>query len=143
VTVLGTQFDVDARNSDVRLTVVEGKVALAGARGGETRVERGQQARVVEGRVVPAVVAVPAARDSARWVGRFLAFQGASLQEVARELEQAYGVRVTLADPALASQSVTSWFSDRPLEEVVRVVCSLVAAECAVTGDGVTIGRSP
>jgi hypothetical protein len=25
----------------------------------------------------------------------------------------------------------------------VRVVCSLVAAECAVTGDGVTIGRSP
>ncbi len=143
VTVLGTQFDVDARNSDVRLTVVEGKVALAGARGGEARVERGQQARVVEGRLVPTVVSVPAARDSARWVGRFLAFQGASLQEVGRELEQAYGVRVTIADPALPSQSVTAWFSDRPLEEVVRVVCSLVAAECAVAGDGVTIGRSP
>jgi len=143
VTVLGTQFDVDARNSDVRLTVVEGKVALAGARGGEARVERGQQARVVEGRLVPAVVSVPAARDSARWVGRFLAFQGASLQEVGRELEQAYGVRVAIADPALPSQSVTAWFSDRPLEEVVRVVCTLVAAECAVAGDGVTIGRSP
>lgn len=143
LTVLGTQFDVDARDSDVKLVVVEGKVALAGARGGETRVERGQSARVVAGQLLPAVVAVPAARDSTRWVGRFLAFQGAPLPEVVRELEVAYGVRVTVADPALATQTVSSWFSDRPLEEVVQVVCAILATPCTVAGQAVTIGRSP
>jgi transmembrane sensor len=143
LTVLGTQFDVDARNSDVKLVVVEGKVALAGARGGETRVERGQSARVVAGQLVPAVVAVPEARDSTRWVGRFLAFQRAPLPEVVRELELAYGVRVTVADSALATQTVSSWFSDRPLEEVVQVVCAILATPCTVAGQAVTIGRSP
>jgi ferric-dicitrate binding protein FerR (iron transport regulator) len=143
LTVLGTQFDVDARDRDVRLVVVEGKVALAGARGGETRVGRGEEGRVVEGHVLPTVVSVPAARDSTRWVGRFLTFQNTPLPEVAYEIGQAYGVRVTLADSTLAGQTITNWFSDRPLDEVVRAVCSILAAECAVQGTQVTIGRSP
>jgi len=143
LTVLGTQFDVDARDRDVRLVVVEGKVALAGARGGETRVGRGEEGRVVEGHVLPTVVSVPAARDSTRWVGRFLTFQNTPLPEVAYEIGQAYGVRVTLRDSTLAGQTITNWFSDRPLDEVVRAVCSILAAECAVEGTQVTIGRSP
>ncbi len=53
VTVLGTQFDLNATNNDVRLVVVEGRVALTAARGGETKVERGQEARVVEGAIAP------------------------------------------------------------------------------------------
>lgn len=142
VTVLGTQFDIDASNDDVRLVVVEGKVALSGARGGETRVERGQEARVVEGRLQPEVTSV-AARDQMKWVGRFLAFQGAPLPEVARDIERAYGATVTIADSTLAAQTITNWFSDRSLEEVVRVVCAIVTAECTVQGNEVTIGRPP
>lgn len=140
LTVLGTQFDVDATNDDVRLVVVEGRVALAAARGGETQLVRGEEVRVVEGQLLP-TVQLKAAREETRWVGRFLAFQGAPLQEVAHEIEQAYGARVTIADSTLAQQTITNWFSDRPLDEVVRVVCAVVAAECLVQDNAVTIGK--
>jgi len=140
VTVLGTQFDLDANDEDVRLVVVEGKVALAAVRGGETQVGRGQEVRVVEGQLLPAVQ-LAEAREVTRWVGRFLAFQGTPLSEVAQEIEQAYGARVTIADTTLLQQTVTNWFSDRPLDEVVRVLCAVVATECEVQGNAVTMGK--
>lgn len=140
VTVLGTQFDLDANNEDVRLVVVEGKVALSASRGGEAHVARGEEVRVVEGQLLP-TVQLAEAREVTRWVGRFLAFQGAPLSEVAHEIEQAYGVTVTIADTTLSQQTVTNWFSDRPLDEVVRVVCAVVAAECEVQGNAVRMGR--
>jgi transmembrane sensor len=140
VTVLGTQFDLDATNDDVRLVVVEGKVALAATRGGEVQLVRGQEVRVVEGQLLP-TVQLAEARDETRWVGRFLAFQGTPLSDVAHEIEQAYGVTVRIADTTLAQQTITNWFSDRPLDEVVRVVCAVVAAECEVQGNAVTMGK--
>ena len=140
VTVLGTQFDLDAENEDVRLVVVEGKVALAAARGGEAQLVRGEEARVVEGQLLP-TVQLPEAREVTRWVGRFLAFQGTPLSEVAHEIEQAYGAKVTIVDTTLSQQTVTNWFSDRPLDEVVRVVCAVVATECEVQGNAVTMGK--
>ena len=142
VTVLGTQFDLDATNQDVRLVVVEGRVALAAARGGEARVERGQAARVVDGRLQP-TVQLDAPREATRWVGRFLAFQATPLREVAREIARTYGATVTIADSTLADHTVTNWFSDKPLDEVVQVVCALVAAECVVQGNHVSMGSSP
>jgi ferric-dicitrate binding protein FerR (iron transport regulator) len=142
VTVLGTQFDLDARNADVRVVVVEGKVALAAARGGEVRLTHGQEARIVEGQLQPTILlADPLA--SSRWVGHFLAFRDTPLSDVAREIGQAYGVKVTIADSTLAAHTVTDWFSDRSLDEVVRVVCAIVAAECTVRGAEVTVGRAP
>jgi transmembrane sensor len=141
VTVLGTQFDLDASNDDVRLVVVEGRVALTGTRGGETRVERGEEARVVDGRLLPVLQQVEA-RKEMQWVGRFLAFQATPLTEVALEMERAYGVRVTIADSTLATQTITNWFSDQPLDEVTRVVCAIVATECTLQDTVVIIGKS-
>lgn len=140
VTVLGTQFDLNATNNDVRLVVVEGKVALTAARGGETKVTRGEEARVVEGQLLP-TIRLTEAREETRWVGRFLAFQNAPLSEVAKEIERTYGVKVSIADRTLAEQTVTTWFSDRPLPEVVRAVCAIVATECAVNDSEVTLGK--
>lgn len=142
VTVLGTQFDVDARDANMRLVVVEGKVAIAAARGGETRATRGQRVRVIEGELLPIeVVAEPL--EETRWVGRFLAFRDTPLPEVARQIERAYGVKVTLADSTLASHTITNWFSDRTLDEVMNVVCAIVATECAVQSNEVVMGKSP
>jgi len=140
VTVLGTQFDLNASNNDVRLVVVEGRVALAAAGGGETRVDHGQEARVVEGQLLP-TIHLAEARSETRWVGRFLAFQATPMTEVAREIENAYGARVRIADSTLAAQTLTNWFSDRSLDEVVRVICAILATECAVEGSQVTIGK--
>ena len=97
---------------------------------------------MVEGQLVPTIQLVDA-RNQMRWVGRFLAFQATPLTEVAKEIERAYGAKVTIADSALAAQTITNWFSDSSLDEVVRVVCAIVATECTVKGTEVTIGKLP
>jgi len=141
VTVLGTQFDVDSRNADIRLFVIEGKVAVTAARGGETLVTRGQEVRVVDGRLQSTEVLKEPSNET-RWVGHFLAFRDTPLSEVAKQIERAYDVHVTIADSTLAGHTVTDWFSDRSLEDVVRVVCAVVATECVVRGNDVIMGKS-
>ncbi len=126
--VLGTRFDVDARAADLRTVVVEGRVAVSAAAGGETSVSAGQLSRVVDGRLLP-TVRIPDASAETRWVGRFLAFQNTPLRQVARDIERVYGVRVVV-DSAIVDRTITTWLSDRPLNEVVRIVCAVSVAIC-------------
>ncbi len=140
LTVLGTRFDVDARDADLRMVVVEGKVAVAAAQGGETRVTAGQLSRVVDGRLM-ATVRIPDLGSETKWLGRFLAFQNASLREVAKELERVYSVRVVV-DSAIADRTVTTWFTDRSLDEVVRIVCAVSVTTCSVERGVVSIAGS-
>lgn len=140
VVVLGTRFDVDARAADLRTIVVEGKVAVSAARGGETRVVAGQMARVVDGKLLP-TVRIPDASGETTWVGRFLAFQNTPLRQVARDIERVYGVRVTV-DSSIAERTVTTWLADRPLEEVLRIVCGASLTTCSQEQNVVSISGS-
>lgn len=134
VTVLGTRFDLQTDREDLRLVVVEGRVAVA-ARGHETEVGAGEMSRVVEGTLLP-VSRVPDVHTQIDWLGRFLAFQATPLADVARELELQYQVRVEITDPELAGRTITTWLADRSLEDVLRIVCAVALAECSA-GDGV------
>src|SRR5690606_23329301 len=129
--VLGTRFELATEGSDVRLTVVEGRVALAAA---ERTVEvgAGEAGIVRNGRVTPAA-AVGAEPVTPAWVGNFLTFQTTPLHVAAREIELAYGVRVLLRDSALAEATITATFTDRPVRDVVDVVCMVLGATCSWT----------
>lgn len=137
VTVLGTRFDLQTEREDLRLVVVEGRVAVA-ARGHETEVGAGEMSRVVEGTLLP-VSQVPDVHTQIDWLGRFLAFQATPLADVAREIELQYGVRVEITDPELAERTITTWLSDRSLEDVLRIVCAVALAECSADDGVVTI----
>lgn len=132
VTVLGTRFDLETDREDLRLVVVEGRVAVS-ARGREAAVEAGELSRVLEGTLLP-VVQVPDVQSLVEWKGDFLAFQATPLVEAAREIERHYGVEIEIRNPALAERTITTWLSDRSLEEVLRIVCAVAVAECS-TGD--------
>ncbi len=138
VTVLGTRFDLESRERDLRLVVVEGRVAVAAPQGGEARVESGQMSRVIDGRLLPSI-RTPDLRSETQWVGRFLAFQNTPLSRAAAEIEQMYGVRVRIRDAAVAERTVTTWFTDRSLDEVVRIVCAIAVTRCTVEQGVVTI----
>ena len=43
-------------------------------------------------------------------------------------------------DPSLMSRTVTAWFGDETLDEVIESICLLVQAECDIDADGVSIG---
>jgi ferric-dicitrate binding protein FerR (iron transport regulator) len=137
VTVTGTRFDLEAQSRNLRLIVVEGSVILS-SRHKRTTVTAGEMARVVGDSPAP-VVRVPEAGALVDWVGNFMAFQATPLTEVAREIERRFGVRVALADSALGNHTVTAWFADGSLDEVVDVVCVVTSARCSIDGRVVTI----
>jgi len=137
--VLGTRFELVTNADRLDLRVVEGKVALS-TQQGRMEVAAGEESGVRDGAVTrPTRAAAPVA--FATWVGTFLAFQATPLREAAREIERVYGTPVTISDSALARETITASFTDRPVQEVVNVVCSVLSAHCEVQGGRVRIDR--
>ena len=137
VAVLGTRLDLEARGRDLRVVVVEGRVALSTARQ-RTQLRAGEMGRVLNGAAEP-VVKVPDVDSFVEWTGTFLAFQSTPLHDAAREIERVYGARVDIQDDALAHRVITAWFRDKSLAEVVDVVCLAVAARCSIDSGVVRI----
>jgi ferric-dicitrate binding protein FerR (iron transport regulator) len=138
--VLGTRFEIETSNDDLRLLVVEGRVALTASQGTTREVAAGNEARVVDGTASPAV-RVQNPGDRLRWVGRFLAFQNTPLDQVIADIGRLYPVRIELGDPALAVETVTAWFVDRPLDEVIQSVCLALSVSCVHQAATVVIGK--
>lgn len=135
--VLGTRFQVEATNEQVRVVVVEGRVALRSPEGVLPAIQlgAGEMSEIVAG-AVSSAVEVPDVHRVVDWAGRVLVFNAAPLDSVAAELEREYDAAVEIADPVLAERTISGWFVDRSLEEVVAVVCAAIAAGCS-THDGV------
>lgn len=137
--VLGTRFELAAERGDLRVRVVEGRVALR-TPSGEVEVGAGEESGVRGGAVTrPEPLTAPAAVAS--WAGTFLAFQATPLRDAAREIERVYRTPVTIADSALARQTITATFTDRPVDEVVSVVCAVLSATCELRDGRVRIDR--
>ena len=137
--VLGTRFELAANANQLELRVVEGTVALSTQRD-QVEVAAGEQSAVQNGTVArPTPVATSA--PVATWVGTFLAFQATPLGEAAREIERVYHTPVTIVDTALARETITATFTDRPVQEVVNVVCAVLNARCDVRDGRVRIDR--
>lgn len=136
--VLGTRFQVETGPSDVRVIVIEGRVALSG-NGREVEVGGGQMSRIADGMTAP-VVTVPDLRPMTDWVGNFLVFQSTPLRHAALEIEQKYDVTIEIADSVLAERTLTMWFADRTLDEILTIICTVVDARCFIDNGIVTIG---
>jgi len=135
--VLGTRFEINASDQDLRLVVEEGRVALA-VGGRQVDVQAGQMSSVVEG-AISTVVDLSDVKSQLGWMGNFLVFQATPLDRVAAEIERHYSVEVTLSGTVALQQEVTATFSDKTLDEVVRIVCKVVGAQCVVRGNTVRI----
>jgi transmembrane sensor len=136
---LGTRFDVRTEPRGLQLAVIEGRVAII-ASAARTEVASGETAALRDGRT-SAVVKIDDPDDVVGWMRRFLAFQSTPLANVASEIERVYGRKIVLADSSLGTETVTATFTDESFDRVVRVVCTVVGVECAVTDDQVTISR--
>lgn len=135
--VLGTRFDLRVDKDDVRVVVVDGKVALS-AGGEKVDVGAGQMSIAAdEGR--PAVVDVDNVYPFIDWLGRSLVFQGTPLRRVAAELGRVYGLEVRILDSVLAERTVTAAFTDESFEQVFSVICDVVGASCAIRETGATM----
>ena len=128
--VLGTRFHLAAKADELAVVVVEGRVALAG-RNQEVEVAAGQATRLVRGSAEP-VADAPPVEEVADWLRDFLIFQDTPLAVAMREIGERYGVEFEIDDSALRERTLTMWFHEKSLEEVMTVVCSVVDAHCTI-----------
>jgi ferric-dicitrate binding protein FerR (iron transport regulator) len=80
-------------------------------------------------------------RAELAWMGGTLAFQATPLGHAVREIEERFGVSVTIIDQELARRTVTGWFSTENFLTVIEVVCRVVQAICTVQGTTATISN--
>ena len=126
--VLGTRFELSTDATVLTLIVVSGRVSLASTKNA-IEVLGGQQSTVRHGTVL-APEPVTQAETLEQRIGKFLAFQDTPMEEVAREIGEVYGVRVTLGDSSVVGRTVSGTFIDRDAKHVLEAVCSAVNAQC-------------
>ena len=136
--VLGTRFLLATEPDELRIVVVEGRIAL-GAADLEVQVGAGQTTSLIEGRPGP-VLDAPAIEVEADWLDDFLIFQDTPLARAMQEVERRYGTEVEVADPVLLNRTLTMWFTSKTLEEVMTVVCSVIDARCSIEDGIVRMG---
>ena len=136
--VLGTRFEVDAGSTNLRVLVVEGRVAVSASQGRATELGRGQIARVAEGGDF-SVTSVDDVYEHLDWPGGLLLFQGTPLPQVAEEIAAHFSVPVSLG-AEVEGRTLTAWFDDEALEEVVESICLILQAACEVGPGSVRIG---
>lgn len=128
--VLGTRFHLAAQSDQLRVVVVEGRVALAAA-DQEVQVAAGQMTSLREG-LAEAVLDAPPLEQVADWMSDFLIFQDTPLATAMEEVTRRYAAEVEVDDPVLLDRTLTMWFASKSLEEVMTVVCSVIDARCTL-----------
>ena len=137
--VLGTRFEMASDGAELKVLVVEGRVAVTSTNGRAAEVSRGQVARLGTNGDF-SVETVENVYDALDWPEGMLLFQSTPLPQVVEEVAAHFGVTITLDDPALTGRTVTAGFGDETLDEVVESICLLVQAECDIDADEVRIG---
>jgi ferric-dicitrate binding protein FerR (iron transport regulator) len=112
------RFDIQTTNVETRVLVVDGEVTME-ASGGRVRTAASHTVRATASSVTADTVVDVAPRLS--WMRGYLVFRDTPLRTVAREIGQLYDVRVDV-DSAIADRTVTAWFSQQSLRDVLAVV---------------------
>jgi len=136
--VLGTRFEVaEGDDGDVRVIVVEGRVALSNE-AGRVEVPAGSVARALadEPPTAEASDDVFALLD---WPEGLLVFQETPLDEVASEVGRYYHREVDVQGDALRRLRITALFEGQSFQQVVTALCDVSGAQCRLTEAGATI----
>lgn len=122
-TVLGTRFDVRAREGATRLVVQQGRVAFSSKRpDGTVILTRNRMSRSCP----DGGVSEPESVDADHllgWLDGKLVFDRAPVPEVLAEIGRTFDVTVDLDDAALAKRTVTADFEHPSLETVLSSLC--------------------
>ncbi len=102
VKVYGTEFNVKRYRDDGQLkaTLVEGVIGFSGDRIAELKLKPGYRLSLAEGSETPEIREVKVYNEIA-WRDKRFSFENETLEEIARELERWYNVKIVFTDPAL------------------------------------------
>ncbi len=124
IRVLGTQFDVKARDLVTRVIVKEGRVALESTTIAANKLilqknEMGvceKKSNILEHKPVDAMYMIG-------WLNNTLVFEMTPLYEIIKELERHYNKEIELIDSNVGSKTITGEFKDQSIEQVLSAIC--------------------
>lgn len=127
--VLGTEFNVWARDKQTRVIVKKGRVQLTSIKNdsGEVVLNQGMMSRIQENRL-PETPEMTDVEKSLGWLENRLVFDGEPLKQVIAEVIRFYDTDIQIADPSLSELTMTASFSDMTLEEVLESICLAINA---------------
>lgn len=140
-TVLGTTFNVWARNNKTRVTVVEGKVNVGQTISNESVILIQNQQTVIEKNSPPTIPQKVDAKTLSSWIHGKLVFSSAPLSEVVDELNRHYGVKIKLEQERLNSLMLTGSFNKNKVYDVVEMICLTFNLKFSSNGDDFTISN--
>ncbi|WP_266368871.1 FecR family protein [Tellurirhabdus rosea] len=120
VEVLGTQFDVSTRHRRVKVVLNEGKIRLNVAKRTLDMLP-GDLVEVSEQQAISLHSRIEADKHSS-WTEDELVFEETPLSDIATLIEENYGYRVALEDPALASRRLTATLPDSNLDVLLTAL---------------------
>jgi len=128
--VLGTQFNVHARNTRTRVIVQEGRVKLSSIQEtyGNVILSKGQMSQVA-GNVSPDPPEDVNVEHLLGWLKDRLVFEKTPLGEILDELERYYDISVKSMDPELDQKTITATFEDESIETVLASLCLTLNAK--------------
>lgn len=122
--VLGTKFNVKARDERTEVFVKEGRVNLSqnfnNARGVD--LTRGQFSRIIK-RSVPSVPKPVNVEYLSGWMQGRLVFEQAPLNEILAEIGRYYNVKLSINNKELENQTLTGSFKNHDIDSVLSMIC--------------------
>jgi len=120
--VLGTSFNIFAREGEYKVTCLSGQVKVTSFAKAEVVLSPDYSAQVSSTGEIIMTKEVSTA-DTHAWIDNMFRFTSKPLGQVLQEIERQYSVRVTMKSPA--DLTYTGFFSkNRPLEETLTLVCT-------------------
>ncbi len=143
VQVLGTHFNVEAYKADrqVKTTLLEGRVAVSTGQTGEALIlSPGENAIYDKQTGTLAHAPAPRAADEVLWTHGILRFDQETLEEIARQLSNAYHTKVRIADDSLRQYRITATFrTDERLEDILDLLQEATGFDCRAERNGYII----
>lgn len=122
IKVLGTKFGLDSGHDRVRVSLMEGSVALTAGASGESVTMRKGEIATFDRAAGSLKVERGDVHDELIWCSDRLSFVDATLDEVCRKLSRWYGVNVLLSDQLYGKGRITFTITDESLDEVLSII---------------------
>lgn len=133
ITVVGTRYNVNRSQQDVRVTVEEGRVDVGGSEA-DIRLHAGDQILVRNGRLgMP--VRIDASASSA-WTNGRLVFDRTPLREVLEVVQRHRSGSVIIQDQSLNELPVSGAFDSNRLEGMLTLLPKILPVELSRDADG-------
>ena len=141
IRVLGTEFNIWARERETRVIVSEGKVSLRNTAAGDSVELIADQMAICTGDNAPEAVLTVDSDTAIGWRTGRIVFDETRLTEVVAELRRIYDVEIVLQDSALLDLSIAGSFQQKPLEDVLEAICLSLGIRYRVEGQRYVIGE--